>query len=234
MSTRHTDQIRRLRHQNRVNITEPLESDSTNQLQAPSISRKRRCESTEPGVKRPKYIQQPNDHTCGPTALYNLVLWAQPSASPRITYRQIEQLCQSKLPLGTTCRHFEIALTLIQRKLNLRVNYVEQPSYNQITQHLDTGGVILLEYHWDERPAGSPISRETYGHGYCDHFVLVIEFNHDRFIVINHSLNDPIIHSVSRREFKRMLWPFHYDPPMWSDPRDNQFPIAWFISRPSN
>jgi hypothetical protein len=209
----------------------PVPTNNSNPTH-PTRTRKRRAETPSTPIKRPKYVGQPNEYTCGPTALYNLVLWAQPEASPVIPYRQLEQLCRTHLPIGTAVRDFETALTRVQRGLNLEVMCVQEPSYQQIEHHLATGGVVILEYHWDDRPPSSPISRETYGQGYGDHFVLVTEVKDNRFIIINNTFSD-VISSVSRREFKRLLWPFQYEPALWPDSLDNRYPIAWLISRPS-
>jgi mRNA-degrading endonuclease toxin of MazEF toxin-antitoxin module len=52
---------------------------------------------------RPRYIVQPNEYTCGPTAVYNVVQWAQGN----LTYAEIETRCQSQLPFGTTVEKLE-------------------------------------------------------------------------------------------------------------------------------
>lgn len=195
------------------------------------VSKKSRTSSDKPAPKQIQYLKQPNTYTCGPIALHNLILWTQFQVPKDLSYEKLEQLCQIKLPLGTSCRHFEAALAQIQRQLDLQIVYRKQPTYRQITSHLEGGGIMILLYHWDGRSPGSPINRETYGRGFCDHFVLVTEFQRDRFTIINHSFDHPVSHVVTRREFQTMIEPFEYKPALWPDAKDNIYPLAWFASR---
>ena len=170
-----------------------------------------------------RFIKQPTNYSCGPTALYNLLIWANQHRK-ELTFRKIHQMCDCQLPNGTQFNKFNQTLNEICRLANIKLNnFIVNPLISQITNQIDNGGVVLLEFHWENKGENG------------EHYVLLLDRNSEGINMVNSdgsNSKQPVVEFVSNRKIKTMLMPYEYAPnTKYSDPFDNIYPKVWFLSK---
>ena len=170
-----------------------------------------------------KYIKQPTHYSCGPTALYNLLLWAN-CIQKSLTFRKLHQMCNCELPLGTQFEQFNSTLRQICSSTKIKlVDLIFKPNFQQITSHLICGGVVLLEFHWED------------GDDSGEHYVLLTQKTSKGIEVINSDESKDkkkIIEVMSDRKIKTMLQPFEYlTNEKYNNINDRIYPKAWLLCK---
>lgn len=180
------------------------------------------------------YIKQPSRYSCGPTALYNLIKWRYDHKSHKmpkhLSYRQIHQMCDCKLPFGTEYKDFENTLCTILRdtKTSLRsLRMYDNVNFNQTTEHINKGGVALIEYYWND-----PNGRSG------EHYILIDKLNKEnystKYNVVNPDDKAELSNTeqfITRREFQSTLKPYKYADGSHKDPYDDIYPKVWLIDK---
>jgi peptidase C39-like protein len=195
------------------------------------MKRKRDTGAAEKDVefKEPEsqYILQTNDHNCGPTALYNLIKWAGYIPSLPI----LEKMCKSCMPFGTFYQEFNDTLDAIKNVAGLSVQFKFRPTVQEVREHVVSGGVVVLLYHWVDRASDNEKYYEKYyGWYYGEHYILVDAYQRGQFRVINDTPLAAVMW-IKKRKLATFLLPFEYSPPRFPSKYDNAFPTAWFIKK---
>ncbi len=180
-------------------------------------------------MKGIKYIRQPTHFSCGPIALYNLVLWCDyhttvlwcDNPSPKFTYRRIYGMSNVDPSAGTLFKEFNNIVQEISNHYNLKVYLSNAPKLYNVKKHLDNGGLVLLNFHWEENSRSG------------DHYIMLVGFG-GNICVVNPNdkgIKSKVIKDLTDRQIKSMLYPHEYNPPKYSKHEDNVYPKAWFIGK---
>jgi hypothetical protein len=168
-----------------------------------------------------KYVKQRDKSSCGPIAIINILKWL----GHNVTYDFIHiarWVCQWKDARdfgggGVTARDMEKALKYFGVKKTRKV----RPTLEQINNHIDSGGIVLLSYSIPNNSAKSvfpflPESLFAWGH-----FSLCIRRTGKSYIMVN----DGTTNTVGRRSKDTMKKMIGYEP-------DGEKCWAWFIEKP--
>lgn len=195
----------------------------------------------------PKYIIQPDRHSCGPVAILNLLEWGSLVAKPRViqrgncyhnsslktnkplyTFNELVKMCKCKAPGGTQFDAFHRTITTVCSKTDITLEQIIfKPTYNQVCSHLDNGYAIILLFHW----------KDDYSSG--EHFCLLSRADTTRhtgkqFRFINSDnpiANRPIIEDINSADLKKYLMPCVYEPDThFMDINDCVYPKAFVFS----
>jgi len=103
------------------------------------------------------YTTQIDDFSCGPTAIYNALVWSR--AAHRPSRRQLFQYCQCEPQFGTLCKPLTETLdtvcadprnTLCLKKTDSQVYWQgTQVTFKLIKDALLSGEAVLLDFHWE-------------------------------------------------------------------------------------
>lgn len=128
-----------------------------------------------------RYFRQPDQYSCGPTAIANALVWAKVEVKFRPVMPFLQFSCHTRdleFPNdwdsnGTLNSHFDRTLRYVTKGI-LDIRRVKNPSVAQMKKHLLLGGAIAFSYHWREKDGQRG-----------DHFVFVPEMKGDDFVVVN-------------------------------------------------
>lgn len=89
------------------------------------------------------YIAQPNSFTCGPIALYNLLI----SLNIKCSFKELVKLCQCYDENGTNINDFNNTITKINNKYRIDIKQIT-PTIDNIDNILLNNGIVILLYHY--------------------------------------------------------------------------------------
>ena len=92
------------------------------------------------------YIFQTDDYSCGPVAIYNTLTAL---GHPPRCMRWIRADCDPHPDYGTLYDNFSKAL-LKYLPDSVNCEYIRQPNYEQVRDHVKGGGVVIICEHWKE------------------------------------------------------------------------------------
>lgn len=173
------------------------------------------------------YIKQPTRICCGPTSLYNLLVWAGHPTSKDLSYRNLVKMCECCEPHGTLYEGFSKSLQYVAQKANLKIApVVMDPKVDELAGLINDKTCAIIENHWREMHDGELKTGE--------HFMLLDKITDAGFNLVNHD-DDGAESSVeqvfSRRAMRRLLSKMVYDPPKYEDSRDNVYPKVWVVTK---
>lgn len=192
------------------------------------------------------FISQCCDYDCGPTAVYNAIMWANPStpaARAKPLLRRLTRLSQCNPITGTSAAQLQKLLDTVcnDPRTGFRVTNEhsfykgEQVTWDFLKQHLFNGAAILLDFHW-EMPETAYTEAEA-----DEHYVLITEYNpiDKTMLVINpgefgkdHTGTRLVTKWYTRRGIIEMLRRYDYtDATKYVDPRDWVYPKAWILNK---
>lgn len=165
-----------------------------------------------------RYFRQPDQYSCGPTAIANALVWGGVEVKLRQMMPLLSFSCQTRdleFPddweaNGTLDSNFDRTLRYASKGL-FTVRRTSNATANQIKKHLLNGGAIALGYFWKE------------GSESGEHFVFIPEFKRDHFIFVNdHNCRKGRVsrqRSIEKmKEYLRVCGP------------NNQRPVVWFLT----
>ena len=88
-----------------------------------------------------RYIHQQDEYSCGPVALANILKWAGHKAT-LASLPALRKLCKCHPKTGTNKEDLEVALKALGIKFRRDIG----PTLKEIDQHIDGGGVLLINY----------------------------------------------------------------------------------------
>lgn len=148
-----------------------------------------------------KYIIQPNEYTCAPTALFNLLTWAN-QHNKNVTYRKLLSYTNCDPVHGGSHSNFNDAIQAIITFTNLvLIDYITYPCMDIIIQSLLKNYGIILCFHW--------VHKTTYG----DHVVFIDEYKNNKFNIINPYNSIQNTHKmknieINHHQMKHLLKPY--------------------------
>ena len=120
------------------------------------------------------FVVQPDDYSCGPIAIYNALIAL---GNPPNSMRWIHAGCDPHPDYGTL--HETFNKTLEEHLPNdVTCKYLRYPSYHQVSDHVKSGGVVIVCEHWE---------RTTLDTG--EHYYTVIGIEDGDYLVANHNPN---------------------------------------------
>ncbi len=174
------------------------------------------------------YIKQPTEFSCGPTALYNLLIHYNQHMNHQLTFRKIHQMCECESPIGTLSSSFNNCITKICNITPIKLKeFILQPNIHQITNHLNNNGVVLLEYYWEEAWDDELHSDE--------HYILLTSDSSNYYIINDDDvITNPrltVKRSITEREIRKLIKPFEYpiNNNKYQNHYDRIYPKAWLI-----
>ncbi len=141
-----------------------------------------------------KYLRQPNNYSCGPIALYNLLIWADLSFI--ISYRNIFKHMQCDIQNGTTTNNFFSTMQHICQKSN-----------NILRLTLSKKVVALSNQIFFKKNRAFVIEYKTIKNSF--HFVFIFVDNNNQYVIVNEGANNkkiPIIQyfDVNKYDIQQM------------------------------
>ena len=93
----------------------------------------------------PRFVKQPHENTCGPTAVINAAKWAGVDLSIKHDYKWLMGLCETDLQVGTYPHGIERGLRLTIGICGVKVTRKRLGfgSIRNLEKHLDNGGAIV-------------------------------------------------------------------------------------------
>lgn len=127
-----------------------------------------------------RYFRQPDQYSCGPTAIANALVWGGVDVKIRQLIPLLKFSCQTidfEFPdnweaNGTMDSHFDRTLRYASKGV-LKVRRSQDPTTDAIKEHLLSGGAVALGYYWKE------------GDQSGEHYVFISEFKKEHFVFIN-------------------------------------------------
>ena len=168
-----------------------------------------------------RYVKQTNNYNCGPTAIYNLLLWGD-SVNWKNNYRQLNQICNPVPEFGTgyLSMNFTIRRAIEDTPVKL-VNIKIQPKYQEVKDHLYNGGSVIINFHW----------RKDEKNG--EHYVFIDECNENGGFVINDCPDNPARVHYSDRKIKLLLSKYFFNDGKFKKYiyPDRIYPKVWFFKK---
>lgn len=137
----------------------------------------------------PRYTKQLTKTDCAPTGFANLLKWS----GQRYSYRANRFHLYYIFNYDETGVDREDTLRVMKTPIkNLHIRIKSNVTYKEITDHLSSGGVILLGYLKDS------------GTG---HIALVIKENENTISIVNHFINrkHKVIYKMPKKIFKKYI-----------------------------
>ena len=117
-----------------------------------------------------RYVQQPNNYSCGPVAIYNALIAI---GKPPRSIRQIYKDCDPHPDYGTLFTNMHN--TILKHLPNdVECEYIQQPEYTKIKSHMEDGGVVIICEHWETTPIVTG-----------EHYYTIIGMQGENFLVTN-------------------------------------------------
>jgi hypothetical protein len=141
-----------------------------------------------------RYVSQPNDWTCGPTAAVNALKWAGKKCNGREEIRKMIGYTRCCAVHGTFDEDLLETLK-VEGKGLLTYSVVERPSLDAIERHLARGGAIIGSFSFPH------IKRDG------EHYALIVDMMEegDYFLCVNLQYGGDTCEWVSRRVFKKLF-----------------------------
>jgi ABC-type bacteriocin/lantibiotic exporter with double-glycine peptidase domain len=133
------------------------------------------------------YIEQPNDYTCGPIALYNLLS----TTNVKISLNKLTKLCKCNADSGTHANNFNHAVKKINKYYKINIREIE-PTIKNIDDILLRNGYIIILFHWDNFVTSG------------EHYAIIDYKQNHKYRIINYSF-DEFTKYVTKREMKTLL-----------------------------
>ena len=182
------------------------------------------------------FIKQPDRNSCGPVALYNLLIWSyQGSIKPNL--RSLIKSCKCGPPHGTYFAEFNQSLMiLLDTNSNVVLDQIIFPVvYEQVCEKLAANMCMILLFHWEDPKNNTRNPDETNEIEMGEHYVLVTCVDKNRFCLINSDNPEkkyPIIEWITNKEMKKFLEPYQYFPgTKYQNASDCIYPKAWFFRK---
>jgi hypothetical protein len=172
----------------------------------------------EKKFSKTRYIKQTTRFNCGPTALYNAMLWKRCNYIYGI--RKLERFCNCKLPFGTTFKDMNLAIRKIVNSSNLELKAVKKNvTLKDIKDH---NGIILLNFHWETSNDSG------------EHYVIIEPMNFGGYVINDDEGADEsvITKFYTDRMLKTLLIKYNFkdkDEFKGYDEQDREYPKAWFF-----
>lgn len=157
-----------------------------------------------------RYIKQPDNYGCGPTAILNTLKWAGYRVTLKKHYRALVIKCRSKDPdgnefSGTTVYDFENVLKYVGQKI-FDIKFLLRPKIKRIKKELKKGNaVILLHLNPD----------------HTSHYTLIISNEGNNFVAVNAFKDSSTVATVSLEILE-----------FWTK-KSKYMPLAWVITKKS-
>lgn len=145
-----------------------------------------------------RWVRQRDHYSCGPVAVLNILKWM----GHPWTYKMLPALqvvCKCDVDVGTGRQNIERAMA----KLGINKKRKVFPKLRDIDAHLDSGGIILLEYFWTE---------------FDGHYALCIGRTKKHYIMVNDSSKKTIT-KWNRNDLRGII--------KWC--RVDEKPWTWFV-----
>jgi len=161
-----------------------------------------------------RFVRQRDNYSCGPVAIMNVLKWAGHPINYQDSISQLQRLCNCRPKDGKGTMHsdFDRALRKIADRLgSFKVRRVHRPALSEIEEHLQAGGLVILNYYWRKK-----------GEGYRHFSILAdVKPSGKYFLTVNDFAHGPAERIVSRKKFKNFNLRFQRVDPHYK---------AWFIS----
>ena len=97
----------------------------------------------------PRFVSQPRDNVCGPTAVLNAAKWAGIGLTLKHDFRFMMDLCETDLEIGTYPWGIEQGLRVALGLNGVGVVRKRWATVAAIEKHLDRGGAVVAcnKYH---------------------------------------------------------------------------------------
>jgi predicted double-glycine peptidase len=168
-------------------------------------------------IGKTSYVKQTNRYNCGPTALYNAMLW---KGSVKLGLRKLEKFCNCT-DIGTSFQGMNDAIKSIVNKSDLELSAIKRQNVKlkDIKEHK---GIIVLNYHWET------------GKNSGIHYVMIEPQKFGAFIVNDDEDggNLPIVRYYTDRMLKTLLINYTFPKEgFFKDysQEDREYPKAWFF-----
>lgn len=138
-----------------------------------------------------RYVKQKDEYNCGPIAIVNVLKWA----GLPLTYGSMHifnHLMGTSIRKGT--RRLEMSKTLKLFKQIINFRHKNEPSVEDIRNHLDKGGIAILLIRWIE-------DGESWGH----YFVVDEVINGGIYSVINFTKSMPARSNITNYSLAEWL-----------------------------
>lgn len=155
-----------------------------------------------------RYIKQPDDYGCGPTAILNTLKWAGEKVTLKKHYRALVIKCRSKDPdgnefSGTTTRDFQSVLNYVGKKI-FDIKFLIQPKIKRMKKELKLGNaIILLHLNPDN----------------TSHYTLIISNEGENFVSVNAFKDSETVSIISSDVIE-----------FWTK-KSKHMPLAWVITK---
>lgn len=153
-----------------------------------------------------RYVKQPNQYSCGPTAILNALKWAGLDVTLQ-HHPLLEFSCRAEDSdddeFGILDHDFDRVLRWAGKNV-FTVRRSKTPTLEVIREHLKNGGSVCLGYSWTEELGG--------------HYAFIAGLDRGLFMVINDHIFDK-----KRRTAKTIQ--------KWLSNKTSDAPIAWFLTR---
>jgi len=166
----------------------------------------------------PRYIKQRSCNTCGPVAVYNALIWANPDQYYNL--RTLIKECDPHWRFGTP--HEGITNILESCNSIILNQVIEYPKISDIHNNLTSGHSIILEFH-----AGND-----------DHYVFLFQ-HHNKIQIVNNRMSEPTVQTITLHELEEeFLQPFrHIETERFKgtipyfDESNRDFPRIWILAK---
>lgn len=160
-----------------------------------------------------KYCRQPDNYSCGPTAIINAMKWAGMDASlkshlPFLQFgcHTIDLECPDPENNGTTDWDFDRVLRYVA-KGTFTVNRKKKPSFKELKAHLEKGHAACMSYHWEEN------------NQIGDHFCFIEKLERGLFVCVNdhNAANENTVTYRSDKTIQKWL------------KKGDEYPFIWLL-----
>ncbi len=161
------------------------------------------------------YIKQELNYTCGPTALYNVLIWSDYIPSNVIRFNELKKVCECRKPFGTLYTNFLKGIGEIEKRTDLNFEEI-YPNFSNIKDNISIGKSIIVLFRWTDFEG-------QYGY----HYIFIFDVVNNGVLVAN---NNERVEYIDNRKMRRYLRP-ETRIGNGLTPVNNIFPKMWSVSK---
>jgi hypothetical protein len=157
-----------------------------------------------------KYINQRHRCSCGPTAIFNALVFCGKRVTIKHHYRKLLRVCKCGPYYSKIQGTAYYQMHKILRKY-LRVRKVLNPTFSSTVKHLRTGNAVLLAFK-----GYNPEKSEYYGH-----YITIVKATRKFFWVTNRYTDGKPVERITINQLRYMLSKISYSA--------KKNTVSWFI-----